>query len=117
MFPISSLLVHLLQEDFLLIKTNSFETQVMARKEQLNLTKRKVEGLKEAIMVELQHLFPLYVDAQIIASIKHNADIINEIPAKKLAEFKKAVLIAKEDAIKRVLDELLESQEWGVFYN
>jgi len=112
MSPISSLLVHLLQEDLLLIKTDTFDKQIMARKEQLNLTKRKIEGLKESIMVELQHLFPLYVDAQILACIKHNANIINEIPAEKLAEFKKAVLIAKENAIKRVLDELLESQEW-----
>ncbi len=112
MFPILSLLVHLLQGDLLLIETDTFDKQIMARKEQLNLTKRKVEGLKESIMVELQHLFPLYVDTQIIASIKHNANIVNEIPAEKLAEFKKAVLIAKENAIKRVLDELLESQEW-----
>ena len=112
MFPISSLLVHLLQEDLLLIKTDTFDKQIMARKEQLSLTKRKIEGLKESVMVELQHLFPLYVDAQITTSIKHNANIINEIPAEKLAEFKKAILIAKEDAIKRVLGELLESQEW-----
>jgi len=112
MFPISSLLVHLLQEDLLLIKTDAFDKQIMARKEQLNLTKRKVEGLKESIMAELHHLFPLYVDTQIISSIKHNANIVNEIPAEKLADFKKAVLIAKENAIKRVLDELLESQEW-----
>ncbi len=84
----------------------------MARKEQLNLTKRKVEGLKESIIVVLQHLFPLYVDTQIISSIKHNANIVNEIPVEKLDEFKKAVLIAKDNSIKRVLDELLESQEW-----
>ncbi len=84
----------------------------MARKEQLSLTKRKAENLKESIIVELQHIFPLYVDTQIIASIKHNANIVNEIPAEKLAEFKKGVLVAKENAIKRVMDELLESQEW-----
>jgi len=113
MFLISSLLVHLFQEDLLLIETDTTsDKQIMARKEQLNLTKRKVEGLKESIMGELQHLFPLYVDTQIIASVKHNANIINEIPAEKLAEFKKAVLVAKENAIKRVMDELLESKEW-----
>jgi len=84
----------------------------MARKEQLSLTKRKVEGLKESIIATLQHLFPLYVDTQIISSIKHNANIVNEIPTEKLAEFKKAVLVAKENAIKRVMGELLESQEW-----
>jgi len=84
----------------------------MARKEQLSLTKRKVESLKESIMAELQHLFPLYVDTQIISSVKYNANIVNEIPAEKLAEFKKAVLIAKENAIKRIFDELLESKEW-----
>jgi len=95
-----------------LIKTDIFDKQVIARKEQLNLTKRKVEGLKESIMVELQHLLPLFVDTQIISSVKHNANIINEIPAEKLVEFKKAVLIAKENSIKRVLDELLDSQEW-----
>jgi len=95
-----------------LIKTDIFDKQIIARKEQLNLTIRKVEGLKESIMVELQHLLPLFVDIQIISSIKHNANIVNEIPAEKLVEFKKAVLIAKENAIKRVLDELLESQEW-----
>ena len=112
MFPISSLLVHLLQEDLLLIKTDTFDKQIMARKEQLSLTKRKAENLKESIIVELQHIFPLYVDTQIISCIKHNANIVNEIPAEKLAEFKKAVLIAKENSIKRVMDELLESQEW-----
>ena len=112
MFLISRLLVHLFQEDLLLIETDTFDKQIMARKEQLSLTKRKVESLKESIMAELQHLFPLYVDTQIISSIKYNANIVNEIPAEKLAEFKKAVLIAKENAIKRVLDELLESQEW-----
>jgi len=84
----------------------------MARKEQLSLTKRKAENLKESIIVELQHIFPLYVDTQIISCIKHNANIVNEIPAEKLAEFKKGVLVAKENAIKRVMDELLESQEW-----
>jgi len=112
MFPNSSLLVHLFQEDLLLIKTDTFDKQIMARKEQLNLTKRKVEGLKQSIMVELQHLFPLFVDTQIISSVKHNANIINEIPGEKLDEFKKAVLIAKKNSIKRVMDELLESQEW-----
>jgi len=112
MFLISRLLVHLFQEDLLLIKTDYSDKQIMARKEQLSLTKRKVESLKESIMAELQHLFPLYVDTQIISSIKYNANIVNEIPAEKLAELKKAVLIAKENAIKRVLDELLESKEW-----
>jgi len=95
-----------------LIETDIFDKQIIARNEQLNLTKRKVEGLKESIMVELQHLLPLFVDTQIISSVKHNANIINEIPAEKLVEFKKAVLIAKENSIKRVLDELLDSQEW-----
>ncbi len=95
-----------------MIETDTFDKQIMARKEQLNLTKRKVEGLKESIIGEFQYLFPLFVDTQIISSIKHNANIVNEIPAEKLAEFKKAVLIAKENAIKRVLGELLESQEW-----
>ena len=112
MFPNSSLLVHLFQEDLLLIETDAFDKHIMSRKEQLSLTKRKVESLKESIIVELQHLFPLYVDVQIISCIKHNANIVNEIPAEKLAEFKKAVLVAKENAIKRVMDELLESQEW-----
>jgi len=112
MFPILRLLVHLLQEDLLLIKTDMFDKQIMARKEQLNLTIHKVEGLKESIMAELQHLFPLYLDTQIISSVKHNANIVNEIPAEKLEEFKKAVLIAKENSIKRVMDELLESPEW-----
>jgi len=95
-----------------LIKTDNFDKQIMARTEQLNLTKRKVEGLKESVITELQYLLPLYVDTQIISSVKHNANIINEIPAEKLAKFKKAILIAKENSIKRVLDELLESQEW-----
>ena len=112
MFPNSSLLVHLFQEDLLLIETDTFDKQIMARKEQLSLTKRKVESLKESIMAELHYLFPLYVDTQIISCIKHNANVVNEIPAEKLAEFKKAVLVAKENAIKRVMDELLESQEW-----
>jgi len=112
MFPNLSLLVHLFQEDLLLIETNIFDKQIMSRKEQLNLTKRKVEGLKESIMAELQHLFPLYVDTQIISSVKHNANIVNEIPAEKLDQFKKGVLVAKENSIKRVMDELLESQEW-----
>ena len=47
MFPIQSLLLHRLQEDLHLIKTDSSDQQIMARKEQLNLTKRKVENLKE----------------------------------------------------------------------
>jgi len=95
-----------------LIKTDSSDKQIMSRKEQLSLTKRKVEGLKESILAVLQNLFPEYVETQIISSIKHNANIVNEIPAEKLAEFKKDVLVAKENAIKRVMDELLESQEW-----
>jgi len=52
MFLISSLLVHLFQEDLLLIKTNTFDKQIMSRKEQLSLTKRKVEGLKESGMMD-----------------------------------------------------------------
>jgi len=84
----------------------------MARKEQLNLTKRKVESLKESIIAELQHLFPSYIDAQIISIVKHNASLINEIPTERLAKFKKDVLVAKENAIKRVTDELVESQDW-----
>ena len=84
----------------------------MARKEQLNLTKRKVESLKESIIMELQHLLPLFLETQIISSIKHNANIINEIPAEKLEKFKKDVLVAKENALKRIMDELMASQEW-----
>jgi len=68
-----------------------------------------VEGLKESIMVELQHLLPLFVDTQIISSVKHNANIVNEIPAEKLVEFKKAVLIAKENAIKPIRETCLET--------
>ncbi len=112
MFRISSLLVHLFQEGLLLIKIDNFDKQIMARKEQLNSTKHKVETLKESILAELQSIFPSYVDTQIISIVKHNANIINEIPVEKLDEFKKAVLVAKENAIKRVTDELLESQEW-----
>ncbi len=112
MYLISSRLPHLYQEDFLLIKTNSFENQIVARKEQLNMTKRKVDRIKESIMEEFQHTFPSYVDAKIISTVKHNADIINETPAEKLDEFKKSVSVAKERAIKRVTDELSESQDW-----
>ncbi len=112
MFRISSLLVHLFQEGLLLIKIDTFDKQIMARKEQLSTTKQKVETLKESIIAELQSILPSYVDAQIISIVKHNANIINEISAEKLDEFKKAVLGAKENAIKRVTDELLESQEW-----
>ena len=76
------------------------------------MTKRKVDRIKESIMEEFQHIFPSYVDAQIISTVKHNADIINETPAEKLDEFKKSVSVAKERAIKRVTDELSESQDW-----
>ena len=93
-------------------ETVTFDKQIMARKEQVDLTKRRVESLKESIIAELQHLFPSYIDAQIISIVKYNANIINEIPAKKLAEFKKAVSVAKENATKRVIDELSESQDW-----
>ncbi len=112
MFRISSLLVRLLQEGFLLNETVTFDKKIMARQEQVDLTKRRVESLKESIIAELQHLFPSYIDAQIISIVKYNANIINEIPAKKLAEFKKAVSVAKENATKRVIDELSESQDW-----
>ena len=93
-------------------ETVTFDKQIMARKEQVDLTKRRVESLKESIIAELQHLFPSYIDAQIISIVKYNANIINEIPAKKLAEFKKTVSVAKENATKRVIDELSESQDW-----
>ena len=112
MYLISSRLPHLYQEDFLLIETNSFEKQIVARKEQLNMTKRKVDRIKESIMEEFQNIFPSYVDAQVISTVKHNADIINETPAEKLDEFKKSVSVTKERAIKRVTDELSESQDW-----
>ncbi len=112
MYLISSRLPHLYQEDFLLIETNSFEKQIVARKEQLYMTKRKVDRIKESIMEEFQHILPSYVDAQVISTVKHNADIINETPAEKLEEFKKSVSVAKERAIKRVTDELSESQNW-----
>jgi len=84
----------------------------MARKEQVNLTKHKIEILRESIIAEFQHIFSSYIDAKMISIIKYNADIINEIPAEKLAEFKKAVLVAKENSIKRVIDEISESQDW-----
>jgi len=93
-------------------ETVTFDKQIMARKEQVDLTKRRVESLKESIIAELQHLFPSYIDAQIISIVKYNANIINEIPAEKLAEIKKAVSVAKENATKRVIDELSESQDW-----
>jgi len=112
MYLISSRLPHLYQEDFLLIETNSFEKQIVARKEQLYMTKRKIDRIIESIMEEFQHILPSYVDAQIISTVKHNADIINETPAEKLDEFKKSVSVAKERAIKRVTDELSESQDW-----
>ncbi len=66
MFLISSLSLHLFQEDLLLIKADYSDKQIMARKEQLSLTKRKVEGLKESIIATLQYLLPEFVDAQII---------------------------------------------------
>ncbi len=84
----------------------------MARKEQVNLTKHKIEILRESIIAEFQHIFSSYIDAKMISIIKYNADIINEIPAEKLTEFKKAVLVAKENSIKRVIDEISESQDW-----
>jgi len=112
MFPISSLLVHLFQEDLLLSNTETFDKQIMARKEQLKLTKLKVEGLKESIITKLEPIFPSYIDGQIISIVKFNANIINEIPKEKLVEFKKAVSVAKENAIKRVLGELSESKDW-----
>ncbi len=76
------------------------------------MTKRKVDRIKESIMEEFQNIFPLYVDAQIISTVKNNADIINETPAEKLDEFKKSVSVTKERAIKRVTDELSESPGW-----
>ena len=84
----------------------------MARKEQVNLTKHKIEILRESIIDEFRHIFSSYIDAKMISIIKYNADIINEIPAEKLTEFKKAVLVAKENSIKRVIDEISESQDW-----
>ncbi len=84
----------------------------MARKEQVNLTKHKIEILRESIIDEFRHIFSSYIDAKMISIIKYNASIINEIPAEKLTEFKKAVLVAKENSIKRVIDEISESQDW-----
>ncbi len=84
----------------------------MARKEQVNLTKHKIEILRESIIDEFRHIFSSYIDAKMISIIKYNADIINEIPAEKLTEFKKAVFVAKENSIKRVIDEISESQDW-----
>ena len=77
-----------------MIKTDTFDKQIMARKEQVNITKRKIESLRESIIAEFQHIFSSYIDAKMISIIKYNADIINEIPAEKLTEFKKAVLVA-----------------------
>lgn len=90
----------------------AFEKQIIARKEQLNLSKSKVERLKVSIIEELQQIFPRYIERQLISIVEYNANTINEIPAEKLDEFKKAVSVAKENAIKRVIDELSKSQEW-----
>ena len=107
MFLIYNLLIHLFQEDCPLIDNlEATEKQIIARKEQLNLTKSKIEILKESIIGEFQQLFPQYIDIRLISIVEHNADTINEIPAEKLDEFKKAVLVAKENSIKRVIDEL-----------
>ena len=95
-----------------MIKTSTVDKQIMARKEQVNLTKHKIEILRESIIDEFRHIFSSYIDAKMISIIKYNADIINEIPAEKLTEFKKAVLVAKENSIKRVIDEISESQDW-----
>jgi len=95
-----------------LIKTSTVDKQIMARKEQVNITKRKIESLRESIIDEFRNILSSYIDAKIISIIKYNANIINEIPAEKLTEFKKAVLVAKENSIKRVIDELSESQDW-----
>jgi len=113
MFLIYNLLIHLFQEDCPLIDNlEATEKQIIARKEQLNLTKSKIESLKESIIGEFQQLFPQYIDRRLISIVEHNADTINEIPAEKLDEFKKAVLVAKENSIKRVIDELSKAQEW-----
>ena len=113
MFLIYNLLVHLFQEDCPLIDNlEATEKQIIARKEQLNLTKSKIVTLKESIIEELQQLFPQYVDRQLISIVEHNADTINEIPAEKLDKFKKDVLVAKVNAIKRVIDELSQAQDW-----
>ncbi len=84
----------------------------MARKEQVNLTKRKIESLRESIIDEFRNILSSYIDAKIISIIKYNASIINEIPAEKLTEFKKAVSVAKENSVKRVIGEISESQDW-----
>jgi len=113
MFLIYNLLVHLFQEDYHLIDNlEATEKQIIARKEQLNLTKSKIVTLKESIIEELQQLFPQYVDRRLISIVEHNADTINEIPAEKLDKFKKDVLVAKVNAIKRVIDELSQAQDW-----
>jgi len=88
------------------------EKQIIARKEQLNFTKSKIVNLKESIIEELQQLFPQYIDRRLISIVEHNVDTINEIPAEKLDKFKKDVLVAKENAIKRVIDELSKAQDW-----
>jgi len=88
------------------------EKQIIDRKEQLNLTKSKIESLKESIIEELQQLFPQYIDIRLISIVEHNADTIYEIPEEKFDKFKKDVLVAKVNAIKRVIDELSKAQDW-----
>lgn len=90
----------------------SIEKQIIARTEQLNLTKTKVEDLKNSLIRWLQQVFPSYVDDRMLFIIEHNASEINEVPDEKLSKFKQAVLVAKEKAISRVIDELSKSEDW-----
>ena len=90
----------------------AIKKKIIARKVQLSLSENKVTRLKESIIVELQQIFPQYIERQLISIVEYNANIINETPAEKLDEFKKAVSVAKEKAIKRVIDELSKSEEW-----
>ena len=113
MFPIQNLSVHLFQGDFRLNdQLEAFEKQIIARKEQLNLTKNKIENLKASMIGEFKQIFPQYIDRQLISIIESNANIINEIPEEKLDKFRKDVLVAKENSIKRIIDELSKSVEW-----
>ena len=71
-----------------------------------------LENIKRAILTELGGSLPAMIDFRIREIIEINPSLIQGVSDSQLADFKKQLAAAKEQSVKRVLDQLSVSPYW-----
>ena len=74
--------------------------------------KADLESIQRAILAELGASLPAMIDFRIREIIEVNPNLIQNASDSQLVDFKKQLVVAKEQSVKRVLDQLTASSYW-----